>query len=625
MNAIDANRLPRHRVSNLRGYMGLTFRESTQRTSHMASSTATSFPRYEADETPAPLTTLGLGVQSALLTVTPVVMFPIILAQSAGAPGEFSDWAVFAMLVVCGAATVVLSYRFGPVGSGMLVVPYPSPSALPFCILALQQGGAGTLAGLLIAYAAFQIVASLRMALLRRLVTPAISGAILILLTLTLVPVVFRGLGGAPAGAPSYAGPLCILAISAVTLALLIRGSNNWRVWASIIGIVAGSVVAVATGIYDFGPATSAPAVGLPMDGWPGLSLPFNSAFWSLLPVFLFLSAVSVLQGNSIVLATQRLSWRSPRAMDYRRVQGANIGTGLFNLVGGLAAVMPIAIGPRGAAFVQQTGCASRHIGVITGVLLVVAAFFPKVWSLLLGIPAPVVAVYILILIAPLIVEGMKLILQDAPDYRVSLVVGLAIVVGLGLQAGLVSLPVAEAWESALQKAVTGGGIVLLVLTAFAEFRRRRREHLRLDMRLDELPRLNRFMEQFSTRRGWSEPMTARLQAVAEETLHILLEGREGAREDERPRRLVVDAASTGATADLEFKSVAGSDENLEDRMSLLSRQMPVGSELELPALETLVERDAALRLLRHYAASVSHTQYFDVEIITVRVTPPAG
>ena len=239
----------------------------------MASSTTPPSPRYEADETPAPLITLGLGVQSALLTVTPVVLFPLILAQSVGASDAFADWAVFAMLVVCGAAIVVLSCRLGPVGSGMIVVPYPAPNLLPFCILALQQGGTDTLAGLLVAYGAFQIVVSLRLALLRRLVTPAISGAILILLMLSLVPVVFRGLGDAPADAPAYAGPLCILATSAVTLGLLIRGSNNWRVWASIIGIVAGSAVAVATGIYDFGPATAAPAMGLPLDGWPGLSL----------------------------------------------------------------------------------------------------------------------------------------------------------------------------------------------------------------------------------------------------------------------------------------------------------------------------------------------------------------
>ena len=35
-------------------------------------------------------------------------------------------------------------------------------------------------------------------------------------------------------------------------------------------------------------------------------------------------------------------------------------------------------------------------------------------------------------------------------------------------------------------------------------------------------------------------------------------------------------------------------------------------------------ERDASLRLLRHYAASVTHRQYHDVEIVTVRVAPPA-
>lgn len=116
--------------------------------------------------------------------------------------------------------------------------------------------------------------------------------------------------------------------------------------------------------------------------------------------------------------------------------------------------------------------------------------------------------------------------------------------------------------------------------------------------------------------------MTARLQAVAEETMHILIEGK-GSSGRNRPGRLVVDASSTGTAAEFEFKSVVGSDENLEDRIALLSQQMPVGAELDLPDLETLVERNAALRLLRHYAASVSHHQYFEMEIITVRVTPP--
>ena len=118
--------------------------------------------------------------------------------------------------------------------------------------------------------------------------------------------------------------------------------------------------------------------------------------------------------------------------------------------------------------------------------------------------------------------------------------------------------------------------------------------------------------------------MRARLQAVVEETMLILLDGGEGD-DNQPPKRLVLDVASAGAAVDLEFKSAVGGSENLEDRIALLSQQMPAGTELGLQELETAVERDAPLRLLRHYATSVSHSQYFDVEIITVRVTSPTA
>ncbi len=590
----------------------------------MTSRDTSSFPRYEADEAPETRVALGLGVQSAILAITPIALFPIVLARSTGASDASSDWAVFAMLVISGLATIVLAYRFGPIGSGMLMVPYPSPTAIPFCILAFQQGGPTTLAALIVVYGILQILLSIRLAFLRRIVTPAISGAILILLLVSLVPVLFQNLGEVSGDGPAYSGPVCIFVTFAVMVGLLIRGSNNWRVWASVIGIAAGSIAAVATGIYDFGPVERASAIGLPQEGWPGFSPTLGASFFSLLPVFLFLSVIGVLQGNSIILATQKLSWRRAGAMDYRRVQGATLGAGLANVLAGLAAVMPLTISPRGVAFAQQTGCASRQIGVITGILLIVVAFFPKAWSLLLGIPAPVVAIYVLVLVGPLIVEGMKLIIQDAPDYRVSLVIGTAIVVGLGLQSGLISLPVGEVWEAILQKALTSGGAVLVLLTFYAEFRRQQRQRIRLNLHMDELPKLNEFMRQFSSRQGWSTQMTTRLQAVAEETMQILIESRVSNGIGER-NRLVVDVTRSGQTAELEFKSGAGSEENVEDQMALLSQTMPVGAESEVPDMEILIEREASLRLLRHFASSVNHKQYFDVEIITARVLPPTG
>ena len=589
----------------------------------MTTREANSFPRYEANEKPAALVTLGLGVQSSLLAIAPIALFPIVLAQAADMTAEFAAWAVFSMLVINGAATVVQAFRLGPVGAGMFVVPYPSPTTIPFCVLALQEGGTATLASLILVSGAFQIIVSLRMAVLRRLMTPTINGAILILLMLTLVPVVFDSLNKVPDDAADSAGPVVILVTFVVILGLLIRGSANWRVWASVIGLVVGSVVGAFFGLFDFEPVREASIVGLPFEGWHGLSFDFGAAFWSLLPVFLFLSIVALLQGNSIALATQRVSWRNPGAMDYRRVQGTALATGIGNLFSGLSAVMPLTTSPRGTAFAQQTGCASRYVGIVTGVLIAAAAFFPQVWSLLIGIPSPAIGVYIIILIGPLLLEGMKMIVNDGPDYRTSLVVGTAFVVGLGLQTGIVVLPIDDLWNAVFQKALTGGGLVLILLTVFAEFRRHRRRRLQVGLSMDELPRVNQFMEEFSSSHGWSDEMAARLQAVSEETMLILQEGQR-ADDSGRVRRLVVDIGSIGQGAELEFISVGGGDENLEDRIALLSQPLPEEAELELTDLEATVERDAPLRLVRHYAASVSHRQYFDTEIITLRVTLPS-
>ena len=62
------------------------------------------------------------------------------------------------------------------------------------------------------------------------------------------------------------------------------------------------------------------------------------------------------------------------------------------------------------------------------------------------------------------------------------------------------------------------------------------------------------------------------------------------------------------AAAELEFIAAPG-DENLEDRMVLLSERSGAPAEHEI-----------SLRLLRHYASSVRHQQYHDTDVVTVRV-----
>lgn len=591
----------------------------------MTTKPATSALQYEPEENPPLLDALGLGVQSALLVIAPIALFPIVLVNAVGGSDADIAWAVFAMLMVNGMATILQAFRIGPVGSGLFVVTYPSPTAIPFCIIALEQGGASTLAALIVTSGLFQVAVSMRLSLLRRVVTPAFSGAILILLVVTIVPVIFRSLNDVPEGAPAAAGPVCILVTFALIAGLMMRGSGAWRVWSSLIGIAAGSAAGIAFGIFDFGPVREAPFAGLPLDGWPGLGFGFGAAYWSLLPAFLFLGAMTVLQGSSIGLSMQRISWRDPRAMDYRMVQGLSISTAVGTLLSGLAAVMPLGTSPRGNVFAQQTGCASRRVGIITGAVLIAAALFPKSWGLLIGIPAPITSIFIVVMLSPLMVEGMKMIVQDDTDHRVGLAIGAALLIGLGLQTGLVPLPIGDLWEAVFQRAMTAGGVALVLLMVFAEFNRRKRQSLQTEASMEALPGIAKFLEDFSGDLGWDSRMKDRLQAVAEETLAILSEAHE-AENNLGPRRLHVSASSAGPAAELEFVSAVGDAENLEDRISLLTDPGPESEGLDLgDDLESSVASDASLRLLQHYAASVTHRQYHDIEVIEVRVPPPTA
>ena len=269
----------------------------------------------------------------------------------------------------------------------------------------------------------------MRLALLRRIVTPTVNGTIMILIVITVVPVLFNLIEDVPDGAPSAAGPVCILLTFAAMVGILLRSSGSWRMWAPTIGIGIGCAAAVAFGLFDLEPLEQSPWFGFPLSSWPGFGLDFGPAFWTLLPAFLFTSAVAILQTNTMSFSSLRVSWRDGRAIDFRRV--------------------PIETGPRGSMLVLQTGCASRYIGILVGVIYIAVSFFPKLPGLIGTIPGPVVAVFLVVTMAPLLVEGMRTIIEEEFDYRKSLVVGVAIMVGLGFQFDMVTLPGAPCFRRA--------------------------------------------------------------------------------------------------------------------------------------------------------------------------------
>ncbi|MCY3773101.1 MAG: hypothetical protein OXG98_13940 [Gemmatimonadetes bacterium] len=215
--------------------------------------------RYEADERSPFLLAIGLGLQFALLTVGSVFLKVAIVSRAGGAGEAYLAWAVFAAAVITGTTTIIQVLRVGRVGAGYVLLMGTSGSFIAICISALLEGGPALMATLIIVSSLFQFLLSVRLSLLRRILTPVVTGTVIMLIPVSITPVVFRMLGDIPDGYPSSSAPFMVLTTLLVTIVIALKAKSSLRLWAPVIGMVTGSIVGGYYGLYDTSRVIAAP------------------------------------------------------------------------------------------------------------------------------------------------------------------------------------------------------------------------------------------------------------------------------------------------------------------------------------------------------------------------------
>ena len=567
--------------------------------------------RYEPDETPPAGVTLGCGLQLVVLGITSIILIPTIVIRAAGGTDAYLSWAVFGAVAVSGVCTVLQAVRLGRVGAGYVLFMGPAGAYIGVCVSALTEGGPALLATLVVASSLVPIVISMRLALFRRLLTPTIVGTVNMLVPATVLPVVFSRLADAPDDT-ALATPLTAVATVLVISGISLKAGTTLRLWAPLVGVVAGSVFGGSLGLYDLDLVVRAPWIGLPQGGWPGIGLDLGPAFVELLPAFVFVALIGAIQTITGAVVIQRVSWRRQRAVDYRAVEGAVTADGIGKLLSGLTAIVPTQTIAVSVPTIELTGVAARCVGIAAGGVLMAMAFLPKVIALILAIPSPVIVAYLTVVLAMSFVRGMTEIVQGGIDHRKGMISGVAFWVGVGCQNDLL-FPglLSELAGGLLKNGITAGGIVAILMTLFLEATAPRRSRIEAELDLSVLPKIREFLGAFASRSGWGAKMVDRLDAAAEETLLTLIGQDENGEKRER-RRLLLTAHKEAGGAVLEFIAASG-EENLENRIGLLT---------ETPD-DVLMEREVSLRLLRHIASSVRHQQFHDSDIVTVHVDVP--
>ena len=563
--------------------------------------------RFEPDEKPPAALACGLGLQLALLIVAGIVLTPAIVVRAAGGTEAYINWAVFAAMIVSGVSTITQVISAKRIGAGYLLAMGTSGAFIAVCVTALVQGGPAVLAALIITSSLFQFLLAARLSLLRRILTPVVSGTVIMLIPVSVMPIIWNLLQDIPAGSAPAAAPVSALVTLLAVVLIALQATGTLRLWALVIGVVTGSVISSLFGLYDVQRVAAAAWLGLPAFDWPGISLEFDPVFWTLLPGFIFVTLIGAIETIGDSVAIQRVSWRKPRAVDFRAVQGAVGADGLGNLLSGLAGTMPNTTYSTSVAVTELTGVASRRVGIWLGLVFIIAAFSPRLLALILAIPGPVVAAYTMVLLSMLFVLGMKIVVQHGIDYRGGVIVGVSFWLGVGCQSGVIYPEiVAQFAGGLLQNGMTAGGLCAMLMNLSLMVASPRQYRIELPLATSTLPQIREFLDRFVTRSKLGKRIANRLELASEETLLTLL----GNNDTARPaRNLRVAVYRDGGDAVLELIASTGS-ENIQDLLTVIK---------DGPAVPP-ADHEVSLRLLRHAASSVNHQQYHNVDIVTIRV-----
>ena len=580
----------------------------------MASTPVNDHIRYEPDEKCAPLSSFVVGIQSIILVLPLAVSIVVINVLATGQNEAYLTWSVFSALIIVGIVTALQASRISRFGAGHLVIVGVTPNYIPLSVLALHEGGPAMLASLMVVSALFFLAIATRLPQLRRVITPAVSGTVLMLIAVMVLPICLDRFGEVPEGVSASAG----LGVAAVTLmvstVLILCASRRWRPWSILIGFLSGCAAAALLGVYDLGPLYRAPWVGIPQVGFQGLDLIPTAGFWALLPMFLIVTLVQAIKGIGDNVVIQRVSRRRPRTTDFRLLQGSLYSNGVGILLSGLAGTPPASpYSSFTASVVNMTGVAARNVGYVIAVMLLVLALLPKFTGALLTIPSPVMGAFLLIAVGIFFVEGIQTIVRDGLDFQKTIVVGVSFALGAGLeQQNILENMLAHPWGTLLGNGITVGAVTAITLNIFLNLVSPRSRKLEVRLDFSDLPRIDAFMREIAADMRWSEEATRRLRSAGEETLSSLLQPDSEHPADSGPEktpRLIIGVRPDRGAVEMEFVSTLEDEGNLEDRLAYLNEEG-----------ESVDEREISFRLLRHYASSVRHRKYQGMDIVTVRV-----
>ena len=416
---------------------------------------------YTVEDKPPFGLSLLLAAQHLLAALGGIIAVPLVIGNVLKLPTEDTITLVNAALLISGVVTVIQCKGLGPVG---IRLPSVMGTSFTFVAAALAIGFseysiAGILGSSLIG-SLVMIIGSFFMPYIRKLFPPLVTGTVVMMIGLSLIPVAVDWFAGGQRGDANYATPENLMMASfvlVIVVALVQWGKGIFSAAAIVIGMMTGYLVCLAMGWVSFEGVKQAQIFAIPQPLHFGLAFPISGIIGMSIA---YLVTIVESSGNFLALgnATQT-------EITGKHLRGGVLADGLGSALAAIMSTTPFSSFSQNIGVISLTGVASRHVVALTGVLLALAGLFPVFGALIVSIPLPVLGGAGLMMFAMIIAAGIQMLDKVARSKRNGLIIAISIGCGLAVTTRpelLDKLP--HFFKEVLGSGITVGSLLALIL-----------------------------------------------------------------------------------------------------------------------------------------------------------------
>ncbi|CDT11931.1 nucleobase:cation symporter-2 family protein [Vibrio coralliirubri] len=383
---------------------------------------------YTLNERPPHGLTLLLALQHMLASIGGIVAVPLIVGASIGLPNTEIVSLINAALLASGIVTVAQCLGFGPVGIRLPVVMGSSFAFLGVAISIGNEGGVAAIMGSALIGSFVVIGASFYMDKVRKLFPTVVSGVVVTLIGLTILPVAMNWVGDSPANTEQFATlPKLFLALVSLGIVVGVSVYCKGAVAASaiVIGLAGGYIVALSLGMVDLKQISSA--------AWVGGPEPFKYGFTFSASAIISMSLVYIVVIAEATGDFMALGNNCQTQVSGKDLKRGLLGDGLGSTLSSILTAMPLASFSQNVGIVGITGVASRYVVAATGGLLILGGLFPKLAAIAVTIPKPVLGGVGFVMFGMIAYAGIRMLIKAADTKRNALVICVGLASGLAV------------------------------------------------------------------------------------------------------------------------------------------------------------------------------------------------